>query len=726
MVYTLDNDTLALMRQRWRSLHHVGEAKPFFKGWVRTGKLHRQFDQVGQSEVYAHIPGWEGSNVIWQGHWRARNAWKELPRLFNFSSQQSFGDHNGCQVGTIVMDNIGLNVETGVAGIYRQIERGHYSPYLGYRAPFRGQAAGTKNEWYDLLNDESTEIIVVAGYGEDTAVPIFKGTLDQNSLVSRPDTMTITARDHGKFITDQYCFSNAKARHVVDPITFADRREADNTDDVRGGVRASSSAPGHPPKLAVDKSDKSHWLSEVHVSATPNEPEWFEMSIRAGRYESIKLDPQFSGMDCYITIKARDRNAPGGHGAQRDYTHPLRDNEWIDEGKGNVPGTTVPYVHHIPNLKAKNREHWFPLYGYLLGDDSVIRLYFTKLGNSFENKQRRYRAGIADFAVVQRRVTKQAKKANWILVDDAADVVRTVFQWCGFTEWEVEDTGVRLSRPIIFNRSNFLIDIVNRICELTNYVFYMKPPEIFDADDLSPDNETNLSMGIPVFRQNQAMRHPRQVLDPLESVKETDLLQGIQVTIDPTVLAYIIRVRGRRHKRRKGGRRLGGELIPRYMYVYRPPWSRNPAFPDGTGKDDFGGGNLKRYEVHHDEHLSSDEEVKIAALFIAYRMALESVKGQCEFPWFPTILLDNQMAVKDTGTGLSTRIYVTNRNVTLQAGEDGSAKASIGGSLIDFPDIVVVREELIQALRDHNYDPGLDSREIRRRHTTPEYGPPLN
>lgn len=728
-MFEFDDATETLLRYRWKfgdanevtsynpGPAHVGDAMPFCKAWVRTGKMRRAFRTVGSDEVYAQVPGLGvGSKTAWQGKWSPASSYTELPNLLSVELATDFSQ-NGITQATITIDTVGMIETSGVSGIYHQIERGYYAPLRGYRAPGR-TAVGEQNAWFDILRDKSTEIVIVAGYGEASAIPIFKGLLNDNSLTSQPDQATITARDFGQFLTDQQVFVNAKVQKVPDPITFADRLRADETEVIRGALEASGHEAGHPPRLAVDGNPDTHWRSQGNDN--PGAYEWLQMSLPHGRYETVRIAPQYKDLECYIALRPRDKNAPGSQGAKRVGGTALRDGEWVDEGKGNVPHTSIPYVAHIENLKAKNTTHQLPDLGYLLGDGSELRFYFTNLSPTYHRVDRRqqYRAAIQEVSAIKRNLTEEAEDKKWLLVDDASDVVKTVLQWCGLDrEWEIEETGVRLADKIVFNRSDHLIDIINKIAEMTNFVFYIKPPSQFDDDDLTTSNSTNLSLGIPVFRQNQAMLRPQEVLESIEEVSEDKLLTGIEALFTDEPLAYNIRVRGKRKKKANGGLTLGGDTTRRAMFVYRPPWSRDldPGgnWPDSAASNQYRNGNVKKYVVHHDEMLRDSEECEIAALFIAFREALESAKATCEFPAMPTIHLDQQLSVIDTGTGLSARIWITNRTLGIRLGENPEFRMAVGGSILDTPDIITVRRELRKALAKKGYDPGLSEWEIK-------------
>ena len=221
----------------------------------------------------------------------------------------------------------------------------------------------------------------------------------------------------------------------------------------------------------MDDRDSTSWQSRNNNHS--DDIEWLEVAVPAGRYEQIRLNPRFGGMEMYIAVEARDHGAPGGKGARRRFDERLPQG-WVDEGRGHIPGVGIPYVKHVKRVKAKDTVHSFPEWGYILGDNSRIRLYFTNLDYGHHGtKHKNYRAGVQEFRAVRQRTSKEAKREKWILVDDLSDVVKTLFQWCGINDWEVESTGVRLKDKSVFNRSDFLIDILNKAAEQVGYVFYM-------------------------------------------------------------------------------------------------------------------------------------------------------------------------------------------------------------------------------------------------------------
>jgi hypothetical protein len=716
-----DSEKYDQIKERWLSARHVGSAKPVMRAYVRVTKLIRNYHRVGQEHAHAHIPGLPkglGPNWIWQGRWIPKTGWQRLPNVVNFHGEQGF-DSNGVQTATITIENVGMTETTGVAGVYRVLNRGHYAPFYGHK-PSARPAAGTKNEWFDMLNDKSCEIMVVAGYG-DVAFPVFNGLVNDLEVTSRPARLTITARDVGQLLTDQQCFGNAKVQHVPDPITFADRRGADEITREGSGANASTSSTGHGPGRVLDGNDNTFWRTRDYQTATPAELPFIQINVPHGRYETIRLQPRYAGLKCYICVRGKAKNAPGGTGVRRAREGSFYgDGDWIDTGQGHVPGTTIPYTRVIEKVETGGTAFNIDKFGFLLGDDSIIRLYFTNLkeGKSNTGKGRAYHAGVIHFLGVRRVVKDEARQQDWILVDDLSDVVKTVFQWAGINDFEVERTGVRLKENATFNRGNYLIDIINAACEQTGYVFFIKPPYEFDeSPEALAKVEPYFSMGLGVFRSPQALRVQSATIEPVEEVREDRTLTGVQARFTDEPLSFNIRVRGAKKAKKKGGRTLGGDDTPRYMYVYRPPWSRGAAVTNLYGgknpsrevsaTPDWRNGNVKRYTVHHDPKLESLEECKIAAIMIAFQQALESAQATLEFPAFPPLNLDQQLAVFDIGTGLSTRVWIATRQIEFEHGENGHFVMSVGGSLLDLPDISIIRDELNQALSNSNFHPGI-------------------
>lgn len=691
----LSAEDIALQRHRWLGMKHVGEAKPELRVFVRSGHLERHYKPKPENEVFCFVPGLKGPNFVYYGQWVPDTAYVEVPNV-----KEAKGDHNyqenGVEKLTLSFDNIGMIEQTGNMGaLFHMLERGYYSPQRGQRPIGGGVAAGTKNEWFDTWKDKSTQIAVVAGYGE-AVFPLFVGLIDTVQLTSRPDVIEVTARNMGQFLTDQHTFMDAKNIWINDPITFCDRQQADNLQNAVTNATAKSELAGHPARFACDEDEDTGWLSKGY--GNPGSQDWIEFPLPAGRYEDFDL-AALAGQECLVSVFAKN---PKGEQA-RGTDGKVYGEGWINTGLGKVNNTTIPYVQRLATVKERKSRYGIKAGGggFIVGDNSRVRLWFTNLAKVKSDNAHgfTYRAGVREAAIFNRSRIAAAKTEHWILVDDVSDIVKVVLQWVGLTEWEIESVGVRLKDKIVFDRQTFLIDIIKRIAEMTSYIFYVKPPEEFDVDDLSPGNAVNKSMGIAVFRQNSAMK--QRPLDRVEAVQDTNLLTAVQASFDPNALAQSIRVRGKAVGARRVQDRnlhpLGADPTLRYQYSYRPVWARGGS---------EGGANLRRHELHYDNLIASEYECKVACLFIAFRMALESAKAQIELPLWPLIHLDHQVLMFDTGTGLSTRLWIAQKSWTFVSGENAQFKMTLGGSLLDTNDVSETRKELERLLNNHGFMPG--------------------
>lgn len=674
-------------------MKHVGDAKPNVRVFVRKGHLERHYKPKPDNEVFCFIPGLKGPNWVYYAQWVPDSAYVEVPNVKDIKGDQDYSQ-NGVEQVTLTLDNIGMIEQTGNLGaLFHMIERGYYSPQRGERPSRGGEAAGVKNAWFDTWKDKATQIAIVGGYG-DAVFPLFVGLVDNVQLVSRPDQITVTARNMGQFLTDQHTFMDAKNIWVKDPITFCDRQLADSLENEATQASAKSEAPGHPARFAVDENEDTAWLSQGY--GHPGSQDYLDIPLPEGRYEDFDL-AALAGLECLVSVYAT--NPVGETARGTDGTN--YGEGWINTGLGHVNNTTIPYVQRFGGVKERPNRYSLKQGGggFIIGDGSKIRLWFTNLARvpSDSRVGFTYRAGVKEVAVYSRSRLAQAKSENWILVDDVSDIVKTVLQWVGLTEWEVESVGIRLKDKIVFDRQTFLIDIIKRIAEQTSYVFYVKPPESFDVNDLSPGNVTNKSMGIAIFRQNSAMK--QQPLDRVEAIRDTNLLTAVQASFDANVLAQSIRVRGKVVKAKKAGPNahpLGADPTFRHQFSYRPVWARGSS---------SSGANLRRHSLTTDPLIATLYQAKVACLMIAFRQALESAKAQIELPMWPLLHLDHQVLMLDTGTGLSTRLWVAQRSWNYVSGENAEFKMSLGGSLLDINDVQETRIELERLLNDRGYMP---------------------
>lgn len=692
--------TLSEQEQRWLSGKHIGSSTPVLRAFVRTGHLERRYRNLPDDEVFCFVPGLKGPNAVWKAHWVPTSDYVEVPNIANIKGENDF-EQNGVEQITMQCDNVDLEEHTGLAGVFHTFERGFMAPTRG-DAGFLTQAAGEPTEWMAIFNDQSTQIIVVAGYG-DTHFPVFLGLLDDCDLSSAPDELTVTARNMGKFLTDQHTFMDAKHLFVKDPITFCDRQRADNTENVAKNATAKDNDGSHFARFAVDGDDETSWVSDGYDDATGLT--WIEFTIPASRVEDFRLLPRFAGMEMFVSVFATNTNVQNG-GPARTTDEVNVGEGWVSFEKiGNVPGTTIPYVNHVDTVnqtatKYKARKGGG---GYVVGDNSRVRLWFRNLAKVSSGKQWSYKAGIYSCEVFARTRKEAAKNFHWILVDDVSDIVKTVLQWIGVDEWEIESVGSRLKDKIVFDRSTFLIDIIKKITEATSYIFYLKPPNEFDVTDLTKGNKKNLSMGVAVFRENNAMTsRPRE---KRYTVKDSNVVTGIQPQFSSAGLAQSVRVRGKLISSQKAIEDPNyvpkrDDNIGRFFYNYRPVWARG-----GTAQAGHGAAGLRKQEYHTDQLITSNYECKVACLLIAFRMALQSAACSVQVPFFPPVNLDQQIAIFDEGTGISTRIWIASRDWEYVGGEERRFYMTLGGSMLDIGIVERTRQELKRVLNDHGFDP---------------------
>lgn len=259
---------------------------------------------------------------------------------------------------------------------------------------------------------------------------------------------------------------------------------------------------------------------------------------------------------------------------------------------------------------------------------------------------------------------KKSKTHNWVIVSDATDIVRCILRWCGFKEWEVEDSGVGLKTAYLVDRSKTWMDVINEVAAQLGYVFFIAEPT---ADDLS--------IGVPVFRKQSVLRTKSPQPITLDSTVLTDL----QPTHDNTNDRFIVRVRGRFTTRKKGGRPIvGGDATidgqVMFTATYWPPWQPTMS------------GVIKQLTYYNQGSngvlgFSSNSECMVAALLIGVQIALSRDTATATCPGNPAIGLDTMTYVNDSASsGIASRLYVTSKRSTMTLGGDGSSSSSGGNS----------------------------------------------
>lgn len=672
--------------QRWRSGDHTGVARPLVFGFVRRGHFERGYLHTN-NPLDVHIPGSSPSQP-WRARWHPDEEFTVLPNILSYNIEQDF-EQNGIHSASIVIENI-IYKETAspFGGIYHLIERGYLAPLRGYDggSPIP-TAVQRRNEWFQRLAS-NVEILLVSGYGGEVAT-VFSGLTDDIDLSSRPDRITITARDFGQTLTDQKLFGYNKDPHIRDPVTFADNKKSDDTTYEAGGARASSTFRGHPASNVVDKgadARKTEWWSENRGAG--NITQWVQITVPSGRYESLYLDVPYPNMEVFIGIYGYAQRGKDGFTVIDGESNREFPEGWYnpDGSLPIVPGEhgDWPYFKQYPDFQHNGKQ--VPLgRSFHLGPNSKIRVGFRNLYKVRDNHGHAdddYRAGVRRLYGVKRVENKQLKDGQAILVNDVSDIVKVVLRWAGFEEWEVQDTGTRLGAKakegaaptpggsVTYNRGTFLIDIIKDIADKTGFVFHMREPGGIDTG----------SIGIPVFRQTASIQD-----NAVKGVlRDTDVLTGVQAKITDEPLATIIRVRGKEAARKAGGTTLGSESTLRLTASYRPPWTRNGRL---AGLDKHV--NVNRYD------LDTPEALRFACILIALYEALESTTAIVEVAGTPQFELNDQVVLADQGTGLNTRLWVARRSMAFTAGESTSWKSTIGGSLIDTPDIAEIKQDIV-------------------------------
>jgi hypothetical protein len=659
-------------RHRWRSGRHVGAATPRQEAYVRRGKFRRNYRKFtfldGSEEDFADFPNRNGvARKGWSPRWYPSTAYQAIPNISSIQIGQNF-DNNGIKTCTIECDNIVMKSIAGVLGTYHLAKRGYLSPLRRYTWGARPPTTWAEvNEWATIF-DAIAQVTVHQGYG-DELTPTFTGLIDQVDMTSNPDKMTITLRGFaGPTLADQRLFGWNKDPRVKVPVTFADRMSQDDVERISGGARASSSDSSHPARGITVPGTQEFWLSSGH--AGPNHTEWVEITLPKGRYENFYLYPRHAGAEVFVGIKLKNRaKAKPGHPAKRalvdgdpydeGWFYPPAHPDWI------VPSTPDnggwPYFHHFKSLDAIGTYHTLR-HKFEVGDGTKLRIGFRNL--PYVGYRDSFRAGCNRLIAMKRKVNKKKQINNrYVLVDDAADVVKVVLSWAGYREWEIESFGWKIARdkPWVFHQGDFLIDLINYVKGQGDYVFFESAPS---GDDRS--------MGVPIFRHQRALQAPGN-----EAVQVTDrnLLTGINASLNLAGRPSVIHVRGREAKKGERGRTMGEDTAKRLWAKYAPLWHR-----------DHRDGGILRAHTYTDFNLSTRQECMVAAIMIAMQYQLQTFTGHIEIPGFPGVELDDQVGVIDEGTGANTRIWAADVQSTFQSGEQANWTTTVGGSMIDTQD----------------------------------------
>lgn len=252
-----------------------------------------------------------------------------------------------------------------------------------------------------------------------------------------------------------------------------------------------------------------------------------------------------------------------------------------------------------------------------------------------------------------------AKTHRWVIIDDAVDIVKCVLRWAGFKQWEIEDSGVGLSVPVVRDKTMTYMDVINAVKEQLGYVFLMGEP-----------TEDDLSIGVPIFRRASVLIPQRS--KPV-SIRDKHMLTDLKPQHDNKDDRHIIRVRGKVNNKlgmmiNQGiGSTAAQDTFKRITFVYFPPWAWRMA---GVLKA------LTYYNVGDNGVLGfqTERECAVACLLIAVQIGLARDTATLQTAGHPGIGLDSFAFVTDEGTGVASRLYVSNRKSTMSIGGDGTSQ----------------------------------------------------
>jgi hypothetical protein len=714
----------AALLDAWRSRKLVGQNTHSCIVRVRKGHMEHGYldERMLHTEWGSNAPIfppliWQGQNhSCWKGTWIVDGDWITLPNIESVNWTKDFSSKGGA-TATIVMDNVAFTDTEGVAGLYHEINRGYFSPTKGVQVLSRPKLWGSQPPtWNNVLNG-GYQIEVWEGYGsgEDVqpggsqAVRTFVGLIDDCELESHPDKITITTRDYNVLLTDQRIMGWNIAREIKTPLTFADRRWVMGETKEFGRPGVSSG------RVKVSGQQGISWVSAPQ--ADKQSVQWIEVHLPAGHYEDVFLAPEFAGLEVWFALYV---NTPASY--NDSVTLP---EGWVDYGYGNVPGTDIPFIRHmgsIPQyarrwqLGTKSGEEGSPS-GFDFANGTVLRVYFRNLHRipGFP-RDRPYGVQLNAFYTFKfgknplKPPGAQVNAKHWILVNDAADVIRMLLIWAGFPEWHVEDFGWSLAHPMQFSEDKFFMDVVDDILKQGNFVYYMAAP-----------TNNDMSIGVPHFEQQRATSRPAP---SMIEVKDTDMLEAATVKWDLSNLPYVIRYRGEVSDQ---GATLFMDLVKRWMGTYFPPWSGEHYFKLGdvytgtafgfhTPLDRVAG--VRRHFTQTlgqgtTVGLQSNEECLFACVLAAVQYCLQMVTGEIQIPGLPGFELNEQVSVIEGADGVNSRMWIAAIESDHTLGPQGKWTMKLSGSYIDVQDMYMIASDYLVAYK----------KLIENRPPTSEYSP---
>lgn len=208
---------------RWRGRKYVGAARPYTRVQIRRGYMHHKLHLDWPDPQFGQILGHHIRDQ-WYPTWTPTTPWVDLPGVDEVDIDQSMayagaGAGNGIAVGTITCDNAAWVDTAGSFGAYHVKQRGWLWPWRGYVPKHHPGAQVPQNQWYDTT--PNAQVLVTQGYGSDTALKMYTGLIDNIGPGSiRPDKITLTSRDFGSLLVDQFPFAYNRDKRLRDPLFF--------------------------------------------------------------------------------------------------------------------------------------------------------------------------------------------------------------------------------------------------------------------------------------------------------------------------------------------------------------------------------------------------------------------------------------------------------------------------------------------------------------------------
>lgn len=132
---------------RWRSMDHIGPARPYCEVWVRRGRLERTWHEGTWPPPQFGQQFGKAITHQWYPDWTAIDNWTQLQGIYEVDLDQSF-DNNGITTATVTADNVQWVQANGPNGAYHQRQRGYLWPWYGWKPPKRPGSGNPQNAWY--------------------------------------------------------------------------------------------------------------------------------------------------------------------------------------------------------------------------------------------------------------------------------------------------------------------------------------------------------------------------------------------------------------------------------------------------------------------------------------------------------------------------------------------------------------------------------------------------